>query len=180
MARSSFFIRRITIAPDSSRVVFGADDILQSVPVAGGPITELVEPASAFDFAVTPNSGDVVVRSGTTLVRTPIAGGAVSELAAGQIQELFLSPSGTHVVFSAVNASSALELFSVPLDSATAAVKLNGPLTTGGNVFDLRTLIAPNTQHVVYFADQEVDGNSVDENVDLYTVPIGGGIEINV
>jgi len=52
--------------------------------------------------------------------------------------------------------------------AADPPIKLNGPMTEGGDVSF--PIISPDGSMVVYAADQEIDGRT-----ELYSVPIGGG-----
>jgi Tol biopolymer transport system component len=83
-----------------------------------------------------------------------------------------ISPDSQRVIYIADQDSDEVwELYSVPIDGSSGPVKLNGALTTGGDVVasfrDL--LISPDSQRVIYLADQETD-----ESEELYSVPIDG------
>ena len=64
------------------------------------------------------------------------------------------------------------ELYSVPI-SGGPAVKLNGTLPTGGDVWEFA--VSPDSTRVVYFADQDADGV-----YELYSVPISGGTAVKL
>jgi hypothetical protein len=59
------------------------------------------------------------------------------------------------------------EIYSRPLDGSGFAVKLNGPLTPGGDVRDFK--ISPDSSRVVYRADQDTAGTP-----ELYSRPLDG------
>ena len=64
------------------------------------------------------------------------------------------------------------ELYSVPVGGG-AITKLNGTLTTGGDVTEIG--ISPDSSTVVYRANQETSGT-----FELYSVPIGGGTAVKL
>ncbi len=66
------------------------------------------------------------------------------------------------------------ELYAVPLAGGTP-VKLNPPLVAGGDVNALRFAFTPDSQQVVYLADQEVDNR-----VDMFRVPVAGGAAVKI
>ncbi|MEQ1892098.1 MAG: hypothetical protein ABL998_06110 [Planctomycetota bacterium] len=77
------------------------------------------------------------------------------------------APSSNRAVFVAdKEVSGKLELYSVPYDRSSGAVKLSGAMTGTGIV---RYLVSPDGSRVVYLADQEVSGQ-----LDLYSAPIDG------
>jgi Tol biopolymer transport system component len=146
----------INISPDSSRVVYQADQQtdgvfeLYSVPLAG--------PASA----------------GVKLNGPLVPGGNVDFI-------IRISQDSSRVVYRADQQTDEIfELYSVPLTGpASGGDKLNGPLVVGGNVTGTYGFhISPDSQRVVYTADQ--DTNNVTE---LYSVPLGGpasaGVKLN-
>ena len=91
----------------------------------------------------------------------------------GGATPILISPDGTRVVYQANQESFAkTELYSVPIDGSSSAIKLNGPLVSGGNVQHTigdahDAAISPDGTRVVYIADQ--DTNDVFE---LFSVPI--------
>jgi Tol biopolymer transport system component len=125
-------VSRYKISPDSSRVVYRADQDtdgvseLHSVPVAG--------PAGA----------------GVKLNGPLVPGGEV--LAGYQI-----SPEGSRVIYRAdQDADDVKELYSVPITGPFGdGVKLNATLVPGGDVTAFR--ISPDGRWVVYRADQDTD-----------------------
>lgn len=84
-----------------------------------------------------------------------------------------VSPDGNTVVYIADrDTDDVFEIYSVPI-SGGANTKLNGTIVSGGDVSfgaGKRFQISPNSQTVVYLADQDIDGTP-----ELYSVPIGGG-----
>ncbi|MEQ1895593.1 MAG: hypothetical protein ABL998_23885, partial [Planctomycetota bacterium] len=60
------------------------------------------------------------------------------------------------------------ELFSVPVDGSSAAVRLNGNLASGGHVRSAQ--FTPDGSRIVYVADQAILGR-----LELYSVPAAGG-----
>ncbi len=140
----------LAISPDSSRVIYRADqqtdDVVElySVPIAG--------PAAA---GVKLNGA--LVAGGD--VATPLFGNSPSDI----------SPDSSRVVYSADQQTDTVyEIYSVPIAGpAAAGVKLNGALVAGGDVLDLA--ISPDSSRVVYWADQQTDGV-----FELYSVPLGG------
>jgi hypothetical protein len=81
-----------------------------------------------------------------------------------------ISPDSRYAVFTAdIEADNRYELYSVPI-TGSVPVKLNPPLVAGGAVSRADFLITPDSRHVIYMADQDVD-----QRVELYSVPIEGG-----
>ena len=124
--------RRIEISPDSSRVVYVADqdvdevDELYVVPVDGSaPPVKLNGPLVS--------GGDVDAFSDTVI-----------------------SPDSSRVVYIADQDNDNLyELFCVALDGSSSPVQLSGPLIIGGDVIDYQ--VSPDGSRVVYLADQQID-----------------------
>ena len=125
------FGRNVTsfqISPDSSRVVYSADQQkafvgeLYGVPLGG--------PAAA----------------GIKLNGALVAGGIV--------RSFLISPDSSRVVYVATQPSTDFELYSVPIGGpATVGIKLNGTLVAGGSVFEHK--ISPDSGRTVYIADQD-------------------------
>jgi Tol biopolymer transport system component len=147
--------RKVTsfqISPDSSRVVYIANQQsatvyeLYSVPIGG--------PAAA----------------GIKLNGVLVAGGGLFTF--------LISPDGSRVVYVAdQQKDNVFELYAVPIGGpATAGIKLNGALATGGGVGVFK--ISPDNDWVVYQADQDTAAL-----LELYSVPLGGpataGIKLN-
>jgi len=87
-----------------------------------------------------------------------------------------ISPLSDRVVFTRPKFDSGLpysELFSAPIDGSTPAIKLNGPLATGGSICGFG--ITADGQRVVYVADKDND-----EVLELYSVPVTGPVTATV
>jgi hypothetical protein len=82
-----------------------------------------------------------------------------------------ISPDSNWVVYRADHDTEDIqELYSVPIDGSTDPIKLNAPMTSGGNTYyDYK--ISPDSSLVVYRADQDTDGI-----LELYSVPIDGSV----
>jgi Tol biopolymer transport system component len=61
------------------------------------------------------------------------------------------------------------ELFAVSITGGEP-IKLNPPLVANGDVLPFRFTFTPDSQYLIYLADQEVDNR-----VEMYRVPVGGG-----
>ena len=97
-----------------------------------------------------------------------VAGGQV------EVRTFRFSPDGAWLVYLAdANEVGVWELFATPSDGSGPARRLNAPLVLDGDVgADLGSppfLIAPDSQRVVYLADQDLD-----EKTEIYSVPIDG------
>jgi len=194
------------ISANSTRVVYYADqqtdDVfeLYSVPIAG-PASSGVKLNSALvtggdvlqaSFRISPNSSRVVyVADQQTdevyeLYSVPIGGPASAGVKLygalvpfGDVFAFQISPNSARVVYLAdQQTNDVYELYSVPIAGpASAGVKLNGALVSGGEVFR-EFQISPNSARVVYVADQQA--NNV---IELYSVPIAGpasaGVKLN-
>jgi Tol biopolymer transport system component len=146
-------VTHFNISPDSSRVVYNADQEkdndfeLYSVPL-GGPAT-----------------------AGIKLNGVLGPGGGVNGV--GRI-----SPDSSRVVYTAIQeAATAYDLYSVPLGGPAAdGIKLNRPLFLNGEFADFE--ISPDSSRVVYTAAQDTVGVQ-----ELYSVPLAGpeaaGIKLN-
>ncbi len=80
--------------------------------------------------------------------------------AGGVVWSYQISPDSSRVVYVADQQTKGVyELYSVPLGGpATTGIKLNGPLTTGGDGGDVTTFqISPDSGRVVYIADQDTN-----------------------
>lgn len=186
---SSFY--NAQISSDSRYIVFQTDlerdsvKELYSVPLSGGPPVKLngalVQDGDVIRFALSPDgtrvfyTADQEVDNRNELYSVPITGGTPVKLngslaAGGNVVTFFISPDGSQVVYCADQQTNDVnELYSVPPVGGTPK-KLNGALVFGGDVDDRGYAISPDSDYVVYNADQEVDGRR-----ELYSVPIGGG-----
>jgi Tol biopolymer transport system component len=141
----------ILISPDSSRVVYTADQDADNV----------------FEIFSVPIAGGTPVKLNGSMV----ANGDVAVAPAGRA----ISPDGSRVVYVAdQDTDEVLEVFSVPIAGGTP-VKLNGPMATGGDVQTNGLSFSPNGSRVLYVADQETDGLS-----ELFMVPVAGGTPVRV
>ncbi|MDX1964274.1 MAG: hypothetical protein SFX18_14060 [Pirellulales bacterium] len=134
-------------SPDGSRVLYLADQTTDEV-------NEI--------FSV-PRAGGIPVKLNGPLV----SGGDVSF---GGFQ---FSPDGSRVLYRADQTTVGVtELFSVP-SIGGVAVKLNGPLVAGGNVFSQQ--FSPDGSRVLYRADQMID-----EAYEIFSVPSAGGVAVRL
>ena len=184
------------ISPNGTRAVYRADATLlqsynlYSVPIGGGTSTQLngtlaTNEDVAADFLISANSSRVAYRSDEgsndidELYSVPLAGGLPTRLNAslasgGDVLNHAISPDSARVVYRAdQDIDTVDELYSVPVAGGTP-IKLNGALVNSGDVLGSPTysdfLISPDSQRVVYLADQNVDTLN-----ELFSVPIGGG-----
>ncbi len=143
------------LSPDSTRVAYVADQAtdqvfeLYGVPIAGGSA-----PVRLSGTLVT--GGDVETDPGA----------------------LGITPDSARVLYVAdQETDDVLELHGVPLDGSAGPIVLNAPLVAGGDVGhwphyvlsepEFSFLISPDSERVVYFADQDTD-----EVVELYSARI--------
>jgi Tol biopolymer transport system component len=141
----------ILISPDSSRVIYTADQDADNVfdifsaPIAGGAPVKLSGPMVA--------NGDVSVGSGG---RT-------------------FTPDGSRVIYTAdQDTDEVVELYSVPSAGGTS-IKLNGPMASGGDLQPNSLAVSPNGSRVLYVADQQTDGLA-----ELFMVPATGGTPVKI
>ena len=88
---------------------------------------------------------------------------------------LQFSPDGSRVLYRAdQDTDQVFELYSVPATGGTP-VKLNGELTSGGNVDYKGLQFSPDGSRVLYNADQDTDGV-----FELYSVPATGGTPVKL
>ncbi|MBN1832725.1 MAG: hypothetical protein JW896_11510, partial [Deltaproteobacteria bacterium] len=193
-------ISDIKISPDSSRVVYLADQDtdgvyeLYSVPIGGGTVTKLNDSlvsggdVQSLDIFISPDSSRLVYRADQDtddvyeLYSVPIGGGTVTKLNDALVfgdevsTTFFISPDCSRVVYlvdQVNNGTIALgELYSVPIGGGTV-IKLNDSLVSGGFVYFFR--ISSDSSRVVYRADQDTVGV-----FELYSVPIDGGTVIKL
>ncbi len=187
-------VTRLLFSPDSSRVVYRADQQsdevfeLYSVPSAGGSAVKLngaLTPGGDVDaYEISPDSSRVIYRADQQtdekmeLYSVPLAGGGATKLNGtmipnGEIFEALISSDSSRVVYQATQDSAAFaDIYSVPLTGGSA-VKLNPALPPGANPYSLA--IAPDSSNVVYMADQIIFGE-----VELFSVPLAGGASVRV
>jgi Tol biopolymer transport system component len=188
------------VTPDSQRVIYCArrnNSIfnLYSVAIGGGSSIQLNGPlvtgGRVFDYTVTPDGTRVIYTAEQDtdgvleLYSVPVNGGAVVKLNAslpvgGNVSSDFqVTPDSSRVVYLADQDINGIdELYSVPVAGAPV-VKLNGLLVKGGMVWNAARAkhfqITPDSTRVVYLADQDID-----EQVELYSVPVSGGSTIKL
>jgi Tol biopolymer transport system component len=141
----------ILISPDSSRVIYTADQDADNVfeifsaPIAGGTPVKLSGPMVA--------NGDVSVGSGGRA----------------------FTPDGSRVIYTAdQDSDEVVELYSVP-SAGGASIKLNGPMASGGDLQPISLALSPNGSRVLYVADQQTDGLA-----ELFMVPVAGGTPVRI
>lgn len=177
------------LTPDDESVLFfggaaPASDHLYTVALTGGDVVDLTPDiragATVLSWQFSPDGewivlqADLVTAGVLDLFFLPMDGGEPigtgAPLAAGQAVERFgITEDGSHVVYMADwRVDDVVELLSLPLppgpDLPTA---LNPPLAAGQNV-DFYTE-SPDSQTIVYFADQAADGQH-----DMFAVPVDG------
>lgn len=102
-----------------------------------------------------------------------VAGGSIG-FAEFQHGSFALSPAGDRAWYLAdALIDGRTELFSVPVDGSSAAVRLNGNLPSGGHVRSAR--FTPDGSRIVYVADQAIVGR-----LELYSVPAAGGTPVRL
>ncbi len=150
-------VSSFTIAPDSSRIVYWADQQvdgkshLYSVPLVGGAVAvssgasvklsdDLVESGSIANYSFTPDSSrvlykaDVFVQGQYDLFSVPSTGGMVQQVngsltAEGEITDYLVTPDSNHIIYRAdQNIDEQFELFSVSETAPT--VQFSNPEMT--------------------------------------------------
>ena len=136
------------IDSDGTRVVYVADH----------------DKANLFELFSVPTDGS---SSPVQLNATLVQGGDIS-VGSVNAPPFLISPDGASVAYSAdQEVNDLIELYQVPIDGSATAVKLSGPLTSGGNVYSFQ--YSPTSAAVAYVADQDTDGV-----FELYGVPADG------
>jgi Tol biopolymer transport system component len=190
---------RFAITPDGSSVVYGARqdrdfNELYSVSAAGGPTTKLSHPDAvrdAFPFQMAPDGERVVFAQYVgsehehVLFSVPVEGGELTRLSPPLavppgfpgIRALRVSSDSTRVVYAAEqDTDDLLDLYSVPIEGGVVT-RLGGPVARQAlDVFsaESRFRITPDGTRVVFVIDST--DNLLDDPVELYSVPIGGGV----
>jgi len=180
------------ISPDGQRVVYLADQDddetfeLFSVPIAGGTADRLHADISGVsgdveEFQISPDGAHVIYMADQDafgvieLYRVSITGGAQTRLNAdlvsrGDVLGFQISDDSSQVVYRAdQDIDSTVEIYSVPVLGGTP-VRLNDDLIVGGGDVGEEFDISPDSQTVVYIADQMFDND-----FDLFSVSIAGG-----
>jgi Tol biopolymer transport system component len=125
-------VTNFRISPDSSRVVYRADDA-----------------DNRFELSSVPR--DLSSNATFLLPSPPVSNGDIFEFA--------ITPDGSRVVYRGdFIVDERFELRSSPIDRSTNTVLLNGALAPGGDV--ARFAVTANGQRVLYSADQDLDGVS--------------------
>jgi Tol biopolymer transport system component len=190
----------LLFTPNSSRVLYAADQDtdevmeLYSAPATGGAPLKLSGPLinggnvvagspqinasgtrvlyvadqnvnEVFDLYGVAAAGGIPVKLNGTLA----TGGDVSATSAR------FSPDGARVIYQAdQDIDNVFELYSVP-SAGGSTVKLNGSLVFAGDVVDGTARVSPDSTHVLYIADEDVN-----EKSELYNVPITGGTPVKL
>src|SRR5688572_12524893 len=181
-------VNSFQIAPDGNWVVYTIQDgfsnlQLYSVPLGGGAATLL--DTAVQGYSIISDSARVVYGRSSSpryLLSISIAGGTPTRLDSSStgVKTWSPSPDATRVAYVAdQDTAGTYELYSVAT-SGGVPVKLNGALTTGGDVgaaggvlTDPR--ISRDSTRVVYTADQDTD-----EVFELYSAPITGGPSVKL
>ncbi|MCX7016706.1 MAG: hypothetical protein NTW86_29810, partial [Candidatus Sumerlaeota bacterium] len=190
-------VEKVLITPDQTRVVYAEQTLdykwpaIYVIPIGGGTSQKLT-PADVTDvrqYEVTSDSQTLVYRAvaqvykRAELYSAPLSGGTPTKLnrpvapSAG-VSGIFgftLSPQGDHVAYVGTqDTADVLEVYTVPV-AGGEIVKLNPPLVANGDVNQDVLAFSPDGGHVVYYADQQVDGRE-----DIYSVPSLGGSAIRL
>lgn len=180
------------LSPDSLHAVYEADQGLAgqfglySVPVTGGASTALSAGlASPAQATITPDSQRVLfIAQGPTsfqeLYSVPLAGGPPTRLnpdlvADGAVERFgfSISPDSMRVVYTAdQEVNNRVELYSVPIAGGNA-LKLNGPIPSGGTLVSASATIGANG--LVVFR-----GAQATNKIELHAVPITGGTPLRL
>lgn len=175
----------VLVTPDGTRVLYRSEQDtagrreLYSVALSGGPSIKLNAPVSdgVFNPVLSPDSLRVVYEADQGIAgqfglhSVPVTGGASTALSGGLVNpsQATIAPDSQRVLFIAQGPTSFQELYSVPLVGGPPT-RLNPNIVAGGAVDRFGFSISPDSTHVVYTADQEVNNR-----VELYSVPIAGG-----
>ncbi|TWU28154.1 hypothetical protein [Bythopirellula polymerisocia] len=200
VANGDVFSTGLQFSPDSSRVLYRADQVTDTVneifivPSAGGFTTKLNGQlvlngdVSSSGLQFSPDSSRVLYLADQTtsnvneVFSVPSTGGFATKLngplapngdvSAAGVQ---FSPDSSRVLYLADQVTNGVaEIFSVP-SGGGIATKLNGPLTPNGDVSSAGLQFSPDSSRVLYLADQIT--NDVDE---IFSVPSGGGFAIKL
>jgi len=184
------------ISPDGSRVLFAAQTIdtshrdLFNAPIDGGdgsasPTALTTGHVDVGDFRFSPDGERVVYFALTTAsgLYSTLADGSAPAIGlfllppiwTGAYRPYSISPDGAWVVYrSDVDEEDEFELYARPIDGSQPAVQLSGPLTTEGDVggadgdsLSPVMLVTPDSSHVLYGADQDLD-----EVFELFASPL--------
>jgi Tol biopolymer transport system component len=192
-------VTEFAISGDSERVIYSTYqnpprlDELHSIPILGPPGASiklnktLVFDGDVFDFTISPDGSRVVyVADQDTdmqfeLYSVPAGGPADEGVKLNQPMDpgsevdewnFEVSPNNEKLVYVAGEAYVDWNVFSVPLTGPSSEVEqISGPMKTGGFVYSFitRFKISPDSQRVIYRADQDTFGV-----YELYIVSIDG------
>ena len=190
----SLIIASIEITPDSQHVVVVMDQTspstneIYSIPIDGSAApTRLVNTPPGervFNFyAISPDSTYVAFAMGANpgiafpyLAQIGVNGAAQigTNFPIIGVGELQISPDSNYLVYAANLSAGVTELFSAPISVPGTATRLNStPLPFGGEVE--MYVITSDSARVIYNAEQNIDNQ-----IELYSVPIGGGSPITL
>lgn len=185
LSRAGRDVRRFQLVESQQRVIYEtARCTIYSVPYGGGPSERLSKGQSIArcDATPTPDGSRVVFtarkRSDDDKVRvfsTPISGGTPRRLNSGiveggHVRQFAISADSSRVVYRAdAEAPRRYELFSVPIDRSSRAVKLHPAPPRWADVRS-NFAISPDSTTVVYRQDGETNGDT-----EVYAAPIAGG-----
>jgi Tol biopolymer transport system component len=181
------------ITSDGGYVVFTGDlgtdgeTELYSIPLAGGTLTKLnLGPLLGIGFNLSPDGAWVVYTQDNSIYSVPVNGpnSASVKLSADDVINsggyAFISPDSQYVVYlvdDPGNYYHVTAMYSVPIAGGTRT-KLNKDLVGGGSINYYNLVFSPDSQYVVYGADQDTLGTN-----ELYSVPITGpasaGVKLN-
>src|SRR5262245_3712382 len=95
--------------------------------------------------------------------------GTIVPVGGDVFEDFVITPDGSRAIYrGTLEADDVMELYSAPVDGGAPQVKLNPPLT-GQRDVEPGVLVSPNSQWVVYLADQDVN-----DVIHLYSVPSDG------
>ena len=176
---------RVTFTPDGSQVVYLADADTDNTlelfvaPVDGGAPAKKLHAdypsgGGVTNIALTPD-GSHVIYSGrpkssgpSRLYKAPLDGSGAARIspAGAAVTRFALTGDGTKVIWSGRTQADGKGVFVVSVDGGDY-INLSGPMVAKGEPF--RLFPTGDDQHVVYTADQEVDGR-----IDLYAAALDG------
>jgi Tol biopolymer transport system component len=190
VAGGDVVFRQFRIAPDSSRVVYladqDADEVFElwSVPLAGGAAVKLngtlVANGDMDDFAISADSSrvlysaDEVTNNAFELFDVPLAGGPSvrlnSPLPRGRtVTDFLIAPDSKRAVYRAdQDTNEVFELYGVTLSTGTIT-RLHAPLVPRTSTLSPGWLVTPDSLNVVVACDLVTDGD-----VQLYSLPFSG------
>ena len=160
---------RLHISPDSRFVLYSHED-LYLVPIDGSREPAVIAEGTGRDFVHTPDGLEIVFESGGGIYRMSAQGSEPILVAAtGSANEDFaISPDGQWVLFRG-STNGLIELYAAALDGSTGPIQVNEEPVPNGDV--IWFTIAPDSQHVVYVADQDTD-----RVLELYGTRIDGSL----